>query len=58
MHHVLAETILEQVRKRFAEGDCPITEKPGREAVEFALIEIARQRDEILTKTASLGTPG
>lgn len=47
MHHVLAETILEQVRKRFAEGDCPITERPARETVEFALVEIARQRDEL-----------
>lgn len=45
MHHALAETILEQVRKRFSEEDRPITERPGRETVEFALVEIARQRD-------------
>lgn len=47
MHPVLTEKIVEIVRQRFAEGDCPTTARPGPEMVEFALMEVAKERDAL-----------
>jgi hypothetical protein len=41
MHPALADKIVEQVRKRVNEGDCPTTEAFGVETLEEAVLELA-----------------
>lgn len=56
MHPALTENIIERLRTRFAEGDCPTGERPGREMVEFALIELADERQKLRSLISDLSS--
>lgn len=47
MHIKLLEEIVKVCRQREAEGDCPTVEAPGRETLEFAVIDLADQLDKM-----------
>jgi hypothetical protein len=47
MHPMLTEEIVKVCRQREKDGDCPTVEAPGRETLEFAVIELAAQRDRL-----------
>ena len=45
MHEVAAEENLKHCQRRHDQGDCPFESAAGVETLEFALIEMASQRD-------------
>lgn len=54
MHMQAAEAILESVRRREREGDCPREPAHGTETLEGCLIEIANQRQRLHDDFAAL----
>lgn len=56
MHPKLVEVIVEKCRARDKEGDCPVTEIPGSETLQWCIIDLAdkveRTRHETLTVLA------
>lgn len=56
MHPKLVEKVIEACRARDKEGDCPVTEIPGSETLQWCIIDLAdkveRTRHETLTVLA------
>lgn len=47
MHEALTAEIVRICRQRSVEGDCPTVDRPGGEMLEGAIIELAKERDEL-----------
>lgn len=52
MHPALADKIVEQVRQRVSEGDCPVTPAFGIETMEGAVLELADRPARMLRTLA------
>lgn len=48
---------VEQVRMRERQGECSTVRQPPAEQMEFVILELARQRDELRAKLRRLGRP-
>jgi hypothetical protein len=46
MHIALTNEIIKVCRQREKDGDCPTVEAPGRETLEFAVIDLADRLDK------------
>lgn len=58
MHERLLTGVIDAVRKRYDEGDCPVTECPRQEVLENAILELASQRESAIEACKSVAEWG
>lgn len=51
MHPMAVKEIVKVIRQRDSEGDCPTVERPNGETLEFVILELARENDDLPRRT-------